>query len=144
MITMTNNSLNIDRASERVRNPSLQIPSIWTHFFFSGSEIKSRLSSPFLSFFVSSFFKCWEVSECYGGRKITAHKIPKEVNPGPCWGIYTRAMKNGCLADYITCSHCSLCGLLKRFILNCSIFKVTAWFHIHNHSCMNVQFHFSP
>lgn len=39
---------------------------------------------------------------------------------------------------------CSLRGLLKRFILNCSIFKVTAWFHIHNHSCMNVQFHFRP
>lgn len=34
--------------------------------------------------------------------------------------------------------------LLKRFILKCSIFKVTAWFHIHNHSCMNVQFHFRP
>lgn len=27
-----------------------------------------------------------------------------------------------------------LCGLLKRLILNCSIFPVTAWFHIHNRS----------
>lgn len=39
---------------------------------------------------------------------------------------------------------CSLCDLLKRFVLNCSIFKVTVWFRIHNHSCMNVQFYFSP
>lgn len=93
---------------------------------------------------VSSSFKCLWVSKRYWIRKARHIKYQRRWTLSPCWGSYTRSMKNGCLADCITCSHCSLRGLLKRFILNSSILKVTAWFHIHNHSCTNVQFHFSP
>lgn len=50
----------------------------------------------------------------------------------------TQAVKNGSLADHISCSHCKLCGLLSRFI-----FKVATRLHIHNRSAMNVQFHLS-
>lgn len=100
----------------------------------------------FCIFLAPSFvFSSVKVKESAGEREITAHEIPEEVKPKPCRGTYTQAMKNDRLAARTQLvPTCSLFSLPRLFILNCSIFKVTAWFHIHNHSCMNVQFYFSP
>lgn len=86
----------------------------------------------FYILFFLYYLQC-KAKKSAGEVEITAHKIPKEVNPKPCRWIYTAAMKNDRLAARTPLvPTCSLFSLPKLFILNCSIFKVTAWFHIHN------------
>lgn len=105
----------------------------------------SREDSSFYFFssflYVLSSLKWRSQQEMKRSRRI---KYQKEVNPKPCHWIYTLVMKNDRLAAHTQLvPTCSLFSLPKLFILNCSIFKVTAWFHIHNLSCMNVQLYFS-
>lgn len=96
-----------------------------------------------LSFSASASFKCWEVS------KSTEEEGSQHIKYQRRW---TRALvgefihgrwKMAASQTTSLVPTWSLCGLVKRFIPNCSILKVTAWFHIHNYSCMNVQFHYS-
>lgn len=96
-----------------------------------------------LSFSASASFKCWEVSkstEEEGSQHIKYQRRGIRALVGEF--IHGR-WKMAASQTTSLVPTWSLCGLVKRFIPNCSILKVTAWFHIHNYSCMNVQFHYS-